>query len=205
MISPHIDYSWVPDDLRRFVAGMLATLLIVAVICFVLAVVWWLAAKVSGNFFVQNGRGGMAIISVVIASVLVVSLPAGVLWGTSINPTPRGMATNGAPASAYGSQYGANSPLAKKYGADAAQSLGSAQQHQQQGQQALKDAGKKLRNGDVLGAAGAAIDAGKNGMQSTLDNLKAGVQAMNHKGFGNVLRDGWNAITNKAVHTFGGR
>jgi hypothetical protein len=202
-IKPHIDYSWVPPQLKSLVGTLLGTLVLLLVLGLVVACMWWAAAKISGNFFIAQGRGGIAILSCLLAATLVTALPMAVTWGTGLDAIPQGVSVTAAPDGQIGAGYGPGSPLAAQVGAGAAQSLGEAHAQSDAAGKAWGEAKSKASHGDIPGAAGSAVQAGKAAADSVIDDLKAGVQIVRKQGVAKTLLQGYQAIRDKAGQTIG--
>ncbi|MCI1218502.1 hypothetical protein [Bifidobacterium crudilactis] len=189
-MNPHIDYSWVPPQLSGFLSGMLATLVTVLVILLIVAVLWWVAAKLSGNFFIDQGRAALAIIAILVAASLIVSLPAAVTWGSRINPTPDGIAAGStARGTDTGASQASSNTRAKNRSADASLS------------QAGKEAGRaatSLGKGDLGAAAKSAVTALKDAASGLAGKLSAGLGVISDVGAGNLLKAGAAALRDKA-------
>jgi hypothetical protein len=190
-MNPHIDYSWVPPQLSGFLSGMIATLVTVLVILLIVAVLWWVAAKLSGNFFISQGRAGLAIIAILVAASLIVSLPAAVTWGSRIDPTPDGIAAAGSTARGTdtGTGQASANTRAKNRSADA--SLSKA------GKEANR-AAKSLGKGDLGAAAKSAVTALKDAASGLTGKLSAGLGLISDVGVGNLLKAGAEALRDKA-------
>lgn len=190
MINPQLDFSWVPPELTAFVNMMLGTFIVMLVIGLMVACVWLIASKVSGNFFIENGRAGIAILCTLMAATCLASLPAGLTWGDSLNTIGSGITLNADAASSDT----ANSPLAGEIGSAAARSAAGAQAQGAQAKKNMRDAGKRLKSGDIMGAVGSAAKAVGNAAKGVTDTVTAGVQTASHMGVVGTLKLGWTAI-----------
>lgn len=197
-MNPQIDYEWVPDSLKAFTQGWMGSVIIALVICLCILAVWWVAGRMSSNFYIRNNRAGIAMVCVLAAAAIIASLPHGVQWGTSINPVGGGI-----PVSAgASSDIQVNRSLANSMGLPAATSLAHGQNERRQAKKDLSDAKRKLQEHHPLQAAGAAASGVKHALAGAADGVKAGFQYVQHHGVANTIRDGWHAVTSEVGNWF---
>lgn len=84
-ISPHADWSWVPGSVKDLASGAMGTGLIVCVIVFCCAVGYWVFRRVQGRALAVGPKRAF---SAVLASTLIISLPAGFAWALGHTGTP---------------------------------------------------------------------------------------------------------------------
>jgi hypothetical protein len=188
VMNPHIDYSWVPQQLYNLTGITMGTLIISLVGIFMAMALCFSTSKL-GNFFDLNGSWGKGLITCLVCASLIASLPELMTWGSQTNSVPGGINTDSAIVNPSMNTGALNQRHGRK-------------NHRKTALEHKKNAIKELKQGNIKGSLQSTIKSMNESIKEYQDLIKLGAALAQKRGVIGILTHGWKAIGNKVGKTW---